>query len=109
MKTTIFNEERSNYYKSKKRELVRKDQADRVVQEDALFVHYYGMSAYLTLFPEAIGFGINWHRQLLKELQILDRKRLANQLSGSSMAYAATKSKKGARQFKRMIKDLLRR
>ena len=109
MKQVIFNQDKSNYYKSKKRELARKDQADRVVQEDALFVHYYGMSAYLTLFPEAIGFGINWHRQLLRELQILDKKRLANELSGASMAHAANKSKKGSRMFKRMIKDLLRR
>jgi len=105
----IFNEERSNYYKAKKRELQRISDESKVVQEDALFVHYYGMSAFLELFPEAKGFGISWHRELLRELQILEKKRLGNQLTGTSMAYAATQSKKGSRSFRRIIKDLIRR
>lgn len=105
----IFNEERSNYYKAKKRELTRQSDELKVIAEDALFVHYYGMSAYLELFPEAKDFGISWHRSLLVELQKLDKKRLANQLSGTSMAYAATQSKKASRGFKRIIKDLLKK
>lgn len=105
----IFNAERSNYYKAKKRELARKREEDRVVEEDALYIHYYGMTAYLELFPEAKDFGISWHKQLLIELQRLERKKLANTLTGMSLAYASTKSKKSQRAFKRVIKDLLRK
>lgn len=105
----IFNTERSNYYKAKKRELARKREENKVVEEDALFVKYYGMSAYLKLFPEAKGFGINWHRQLLIELQRLERKKLANTLTGTSLAYAATQNNKSRRKFSRIIKDLLRK
>lgn len=105
----IFNEERSNYYKAKKRELARKQEENRVVEEDALFVHYYGMSAYLELFPEAKDFGISWHKQLLIELQRLDRKKLANTLTGTALAYASTHSTKSRRAFNRIIKDLLRK
>lgn len=105
----IFNQERSNYYKAKKRELTRQSEENKVVAEDALFVHYYGMSAYLELFPEAKGFGIGWHRSLLVELQKLDKKRLGNELTGISMAYGANKSKKGNRTFRRMIKDLIKK
>ena len=102
----IFNEERSNYYKAKKRELTRQKEENRVVEEDALFVFHYGMSAYLVLFPEAKEFGMNWHNQLLAELQRLKRKEMGQNLAGQSLAYASTKSKKSARHFKRMIKDL---
>lgn len=105
----IFNEERSNYYKAKKRELSRVNEETKVVAEDALFVHYYGMSAYLELFPEAKDFGIGWHRSLLVELQKLDKKKMGNYLSGTSMAYAATQSRKANRGFRRMIKDLIKR
>ena len=105
----IFNEERSNYYKAKKRELTRLKTEERVAEEDALFVHYYGMSAYIELFPEVKGFGMSWHTQVLKELQKLERRNLAQQLTGNALAYASTKSKKSARHFKRMVKDLTRK
>lgn len=74
MNTVVFNESRSNYYKAKKRELARRRQERQVVIEDALYIHHYGMSAFLELFPEAKYFGVNWHREVIAELQII-RKR----------------------------------
>lgn len=102
----IFNAERSNYYKAKKRELTRQKAQSRIVQEDALFIRYYGMSAYIELFPEAKYMGVNWHRMVLDELQRLDRRQLAQELTGMSLAYAASQSKKAGRNFKRVLKDL---
>ena len=102
----IFNEERSNYYKAKKRELTRLKEENQVVEEDALFVYHYGMSAYLEVFPEAMGFGMSGHRSVLRELQRLKKKELGQTLAGFSMAFAATQSKKSSRHFKRIIKDL---
>ena len=109
MNTVVFNEERSSYYKAKKREIQRKNEASLVIQEDAQFIHYYGMSAYLELFPEAKEMGISWHREVLAELKRMERNRLGQQLSGYSMAYAANKSKKARRSFIRIIKDLTKR
>lgn len=102
----IFNAERSNYYKAKKRELSRKKEENRVIEEDALFIHHYGMSAYIELFPETKDMGMNWHNSVLIELQRIRKKELGQQLSGISLAYAATQSKKAARHFKRVIKDI---
>lgn len=102
----IFNAERSNYYKAKKREILRVKEENRVVEEDALFVYHYGMSAYLELFPEAKGFGMNWHNQMLVELQRLKKKEMGQYLSGTSMAVAATKNKKSSRLFRRIIQSL---
>lgn len=102
----VFNAERSNYYKAKKRELLRKKGERSVIIEDALFIKYYGMTAYLELFPEGKDFGINWHRQVLKELQRLERIDTAQMLIGIRLAYGSTKSKSMLRSFKRMIKDM---
>lgn len=102
----IFNESRSAYYKAKKRELERVSRSRAVIQEDALFIHYYGMSAYLELFPEAKQFGVSWHRDILKELQKIREKYLGQELSGVYMAYGAIKSKKVNRNFRKLIKQL---
>jgi hypothetical protein len=103
----IFNQERRNYYIAKKRELARKKQANQVINEDALFIYHYGMIAYLELFPEAKGFGVEWHREIVKELQIMEKRRLANLLSGIYKASLATKYKKANRTFIRIIKEML--
>lgn len=105
----LFNPERSAYYKAKKRELTRQKEESRVVQEDALFIKYYGMSAYLVLFPDAKDFGIDWHRAVLRELQKLEKKRMGQQLAGQRMAYASTKSKPISRAFRRLIMDMVKR
>lgn len=105
----IFNQERSSYYKAKKRELARRRQERQVVAEDALFIHHYGMSAFLELCPEAKYFGVNWHREVIEELQIIRKRELGQLLSGIYMASAATKDKKANRKFRRIINDLLRR
>lgn len=102
----IFNEERSNYYKAKKRELSRQREDNRVIEEDALFIFHYGMSAYIELFPEIKGFGMNWHTAILSELKRLKKKELGQNLAGMSLAYASVKNRKSARLFRRIIKDL---
>ena len=104
----FFTPERRNYYSVKRSERRRQEQADQVIKEDALFIKYYGMSAYLELFPEAKDFSITWHRRVLQELQRIDRHNLASELSGQAMAYSASMDKKSARKFKRIIKDMLK-
>jgi hypothetical protein len=104
----IFNEERTAYYRAKKRELARKKEADLVIKEDALFIKYYGMSAYLELFPEAKYFGVSWHRSVVEELRNMERRQIGQLLSGIYSASAATKGKKANRKFRRIIKDLTR-
>ena len=105
----IFNEERSAYYKAKKRELVRIRESEQVIKQDALFIFHYGMSAYIELIPAIKGFGVDWHEKVLKELEALRVKHLAEQLSGFYMAVAATKNKKANRKFRKMIKGLMPR
>lgn len=105
---TIFNEERRGYYLAKKRELRHQNASRQVIKEDALFIYHYGMSAYLELFPEAKEFGINWHRQVIEELQAMERKRLGNLLGGIYSASGATKNKKVFRNFKKIVKNLVK-
>lgn len=102
----FLSEEKREYYRKKKADIARKNEARNVVKEDAVFIRYYGMAAYLELFPEAKGFGINWHRSVVDELKRLERSEIASTLSGISVAIAANLSKKSARKFKRMIKDM---
>ena len=106
MKTELFNSERSDYYRAKKRELARKQAERRTITEDAVYVHYYGMTAYLELFPEAKGFSIVWHEQLVQELRKIKQNDMATMLVGISLAYASSQSKKGGRAFKNLIKEL---
>lgn len=105
----IFNKERSQYYKAKKREIARKKEADSVIKEDALFIHHYGMSAYIELFPDAKEFGINWHRKIIAELENIRVRNLGQKLSGFYMASAATKNKKANRKFRSVIKSMTSR
>lgn len=109
MKQQIFNAERSNYYKAKRRELSRLRQSRQVVVEDALFIKHYGMSAFLELFPEAKGFGVSWHREVIQELEIMKKRELSQLLSGIYMASVATKDKKANRKFRKIVSNLLKR
>ena len=104
----LLSEERRNYYKAKKAEVRRKAEESKVYQEDALFIKYYGMEAFIQLFPEAKNMGISWHRAVLAELQKLEKRKLVSELSGMSMAIGANLSKKSARKFKRTLKDMLK-
>ena len=106
MKKEFFISERTQYYRDKKNRLSREKEESRVVKEDALFVRHYGMTAYLQLFPEASGFGINWHKLLLKELVKMENEHLATVLSGIQLAYASTHDKESAKYFKALLKDL---
>lgn len=109
MKTVQFlSDERAAYYKAKKSEQQRQEQQRQTIIDDALFIHYYGMDAYLKLNPDAIDYSISWHRQVLKELQNLDKVKLANHLTGMSLAYSASMSKKSSNKFKTMIKGMLK-
>ena len=104
----FLSEERRNYYRAKKSEINNQSDAQKVIQEDALFIKYYGMDAYLKLFPEAAGFGIKWHREVIQELHKLERRQLGNELAGMSLAIASNLSKSSARKFKKVIKDMLK-
>lgn len=106
MKTVIFNEDRSSYYRSKQREMARLEEARRVISEDAIYIHYYGMSAFIELFPEVKGFGMAWHEAVVKELQKLKRNDLSNELVGVFLAYAGSQDKKANRRFRNMIREL---
>lgn len=105
----IFNEERSEYYKAKKRDLALANEKSTVAKEDALYIHYYGMDAYLELFPEAKYFGMSWHENVVNELEKLRKKHLGQQLSGFYMASAAVKNKSASRKFRALIKSLTSR
>lgn len=102
----IFNEERSAYYKAKKREIARRKEALNVIRQDALFIRYYGMDAYIKLVPDVIYYSEGWHNEIIKELQRIDKVQLANLLSGIYLASAATRSKKSNRKFIRTIKGM---
>ena len=102
----LLSPERQAYYKAKKREELRTKEAKRIIREDATYIYYYGMSAFLELFPEARGFGINWHKEIISELQRIERVKLADKLSGTASAYGAVQSKKGNRAFSRLIRHL---
>jgi len=104
----FLSKDRQNYYKSKKAEITRKNQESKVVKDDAMFIRYYGMSAYLELFPEAKDFGVSWHREVVKELVKLEKRNMASFLSGNNMAISAIFSKKAARKFKRVIKGMIK-
>lgn len=104
----LLSESRRNYYKAKKAEEARRRQESKVYQEDAVFIKYYGMTAYLKLFPEAKDMGISWHREVVKELQRMEKKALASKLAGMSMAIGANMSKKSARKFKATLRDMLK-
>lgn len=105
----FLSEDRRAYYRAKRREVLRKQEADLVIKEDALFIKHYGMSAFLELVPEAKYFGIGWHRQVIEELEHMRQTELARLLSGIYSASAATKDKSANRRFRTTIKDMFRR
>lgn len=102
----LLTPERQAYYKAKKREELRTKEAKRIIREDATYIYYYGMSAFLELFPEARDFGVNWHKEIISELQRIERVKLADKLSGTASAYGAVQSKKGNSAFSRLIRHL---
>lgn len=107
MNTTVFDTGRSEYYRQKKTRIRREDAERALILDDAVFIKYYGMDAYIKLFPDAVNQPMAWHNAVVKELQRLDRQSLANELTGISLAYGASQSKKAGRAFKAMIKGLI--
>lgn len=106
MNTTVFDTGRSEYYRQKKA-TIRQEEAERaLILDDAVFIKHYGMDAYIKLFPDAINQPMTWHNAVVKELQRLEKQELANLLTGVSLAYAATQSKKARRAFNNMIKGM---
>ena len=106
MNTTVFDTGRSDYYRQKKTR-IRQEEAERLlILDDAVFIKHYGMDAYIKLFPEAVNHPVSWHNAVVKELQRLEKQELANLLTGVSLGYAATKSKKAQRAFNNMIKGM---
>lgn len=107
MNKTVFDTGRSDYYRQKKTR-IRQEEAERaLILDDAVFIKHYGMDAYIKLFPDAVNQPMSWHMAVVKELQRLDRQSLANELTGISLAYGASQSKKAGRAFKAMIKGLI--
>lgn len=106
MNTTVFDTGRSDYYRQKKISIRREEAERALILDDAVFIKHYGMDAYIKLFPDALNQPMSWHMAVVKELQRLDRQSLANELTGISLAYGASQSKKAGRAFKAMIKGL---
>lgn len=106
MNKTVFNTGRSSYYREKKERLKLEEAERLLIADDAVFIKHYGMDAYLKLFPEAVHNPVSWHNSVVKELQRLEKQELANEITGISLAYGASKSKKAGRAFKAMIKGL---
>lgn len=106
MNKTVFDTGRSDYYRQKKANIRREEAERALILDDAVFIKHYGMDAYIKLFPDAINQPMSWHMAVVKELQRLDRQSLANELTGISLAYGASQSKKAGRAFKAMIKGL---
>lgn len=107
MNTVNFlSDERKNYYKRKQAKIRREHEAKRTIIDDALFIKHYGMSAFIKLFPDSVNFGIDYHNKIVEQLEKMDREKLADYLSGISLAVAATKYRKSGRRFAKMIKVL---
>ena len=106
MNKTVFDTGRSDYYRQKKTR-IRQEEAERLlILDDAVFIKHYGMDAYIKLFPDAINQPMSWHNAVVKELQRLEKQELANLLTGISLGYATTQSKKARRAFNNMIKGM---
>ena len=108
MKTVYFLPERSDYYKRKKREYIAKKRERENTRQDAIYIRYYGMSAFLELFPEAKGFGIEWHQNILAELITMENEYMGKLINGIALGYTSSKSKKANRRFKAMISSLFK-
>ena len=66
------------------------------------------MSAFLELFPEAKGFGIEWHQDILAELITMENEHISRVLNGIALGYSASQDKKAGRRFRTMIADLIK-
>ena len=108
MNTTVFDTGRSEYYREKKTRISREEAERALILDDAVFIKHYGMDAYIKLFPDAVNQPMAWHNAVVKELQRLEKQELANLLTGISLGYAATQSKKARRAFNNMIKSMTR-
>ena len=106
MNKTVFDTGRSEYYRQKKNRIRREEAERALILDDAVFIKHYGMDAYIKLFPDAVNQPMAWHMAVVKELQRLEKQELANLLTGTSLAYAATYSKKAQRAFNNMIKGM---
>ena len=106
MKKTVFDTGRSEYYREKKTRISREEAERELILDEAVFIKHYGMEAYIKLFPDAVNQPMAWHMAVVKELQRLEKQELANLLTGTSLAYAATYSKKDKRAFNNMIKGM---
>ena len=106
MNKTVFDTGRSDYYRDKKATIRREEDERALILDDAVFIKHYGMDAYIKLFPDAVNQPMTWHTAVVKELQRLEKQELANLLTGTSLAYAATQSKKARRAFNNMIKGM---
>lgn len=102
----IFNSANRDYYRKKKDNLAFQKQIDVVVKDDALFIKYYGMSAFLELFPDAKGFSMDWHLGVIRELRRLQNEDLRAELCGFQMAVGANFSKKINKEFNKYLKSL---
>lgn len=102
----IFNANGRDYYRKKKDKLAFQRSIDLVVREDAIFIKYYGMDAYLKLFPDAEGFGMEWHRGVLRELARMKHEDMRDYLYGIRLAVGANLDKKAGREFKHLLKSL---
>ena len=108
MNKTLFDTGRSDYYRQKKTRISREEAERLLILDDAVFIKHYGMDAYIKLFPDAVNQPMAWHNAVVKELQRLEKQELANLLTGISLGYAATQSKKARRAFNNMIKSMTR-
>lgn len=106
MNKTVFDTGRSEYYRQKKASIRREEAERALILDDAVFIKHYGMDAYIKLFPDAVNQPMTWHMAVVKELQRLEKQELANLLTGMSLGYAATQSKKAQRAFNNMIKGM---
>ena len=106
MNKTVFDTGRSEYYRQKKTRIIQEEAERALILDDAVFIKHYGMDAYIKLFPDAVNQPMSWHLAVVKELQRLEKQELANLLTGISLGYAATQSKKSRRAFNNMIKGM---
>ena len=106
MNTTVFDTGRSDYYRQKKTRISQEEAERALILDDAVFIKHYGMDAYIKLFPDVVNQPMSWHNAVVKELQRLEKQELANLLTGVSLGYAATQSKKARRAFNNMIKGM---
>lgn len=104
----LLSPERDAYYAKVKARRQAQNAMRDVVRQDAVFIHYYGMDAFLKLYPDAVDNSMEWHNAVVLELRAIEQRQLADTLVGIQSAVSASLYRKAAHRFARTIRNMRR-